>query len=126
MIDLSSRQPMFIIYGIKNCSTMKKAFLALAQRQLPYHFHDYKTSAISAEKIQAWLDQVGPEVLVNKKGTTWKKLSAEQQAAALADRQQLISTLQQYPSILKRPILEHPNGLLVGFDLAAYQQLTAQ
>ena len=114
---------MLTIYGIKNCSTMKKAFLALEQQGLDYQFHDYKKQGISREKIQAWLEQVDVALLLNKKGSTWKKLSAEQQSAALADQTQLIATLMEYPSMIKRPVLEHPQGILVGFDAEQYQQL---
>ncbi|KAA8731282.1 arsenate reductase [Acinetobacter qingfengensis] len=115
---------MLIIYGIKNCSTMKKAFTALEQKNLPYQFHDYKKQGIGAEKLQYWLTLVDANLLLNKKGTTWRKLDDEQQAYALANPQQLIETLIAHPSMIKRPVLEHAKGLLVGFDDIAYQQLS--
>lgn len=114
---------MYTIYGIKNCGSMKKAFTALDENRITYAFHDYKKQAISAEKLQQWLAEVGQEVILNKRGTTWRKLSPEQQSYALENEQQLIETLVSQPSMIKRPVLETPQGLIVGFDEAKYRAL---
>lgn len=115
---------MLKIYGIKNCNSMKKAFTALDAQGLAYEFHDYKKQGMTADKLQAWLEQAGQDLILNKKGTTWKKLSPEQQAYALQNQAQLIETLINYPSMIKRPVLETAQGLVIGFDAEHYQQLT--
>ncbi|MFC3902187.1 transcriptional regulator, Spx/MgsR family [Acinetobacter marinus] len=114
---------MITIYGIKNCNTMKKAFQALDERGVNYQFHDYKKQGIDEDTLKKWLAQAGQALILNKKGTTWKKLSSEQQEAALADEQQLIATLMAQPSMIKRPVLDTGTELLVGFDEAEYAKL---
>ena len=114
---------MLKIYGIKNCSSMKKAFDLLNELGLAYEFHDYKKQGIDAGSLKAWLDAQGQEVILNKKGTTWKKLSEQQQQAALASEAGLIDALAEHSSLIKRPVLQTPQGYIVGFDEAAYRAL---
>lgn len=114
---------MLKIYGIKNCSTMKKAFDLLNELGLAYEFHDYKKQAIDAATVKTWLDAKGAEIILNKKGTTWRKLSEAEQQAALASEAHLIEALTAHSSMIKRPVLETEQGLLVGFDEAAYRNL---
>lgn len=114
---------MLKIYGIKNCSTMKKAFDLLNELGLTYEFHDYKKQAIDAETLKAWLDAKGAEIILNKKGTTWKKLTEAEQQDALASETNLIQTLSAHSSMIKRPVLQTEHGILVGFDEAAYRAL---
>ena len=114
---------MLTIYGIKNCDTMKKAFNALSEQGLTYTFHDYKKQGIDAQTLEAWLKEIGADVLLNKKGTTWKKLSPEQQQYALANDAQLIETLIASPSMIKRPVLDTGYGFIVGFNADQYQKL---
>ena len=102
---------------------MKKAFEQLNAQQVAFEFHDYKKQGITVDKVQTWLEQAGQDVILNKKGTTWRKLTPEQQAYALENQAQLIETLINQPSMIKRPILETAQGLIVGFDAAQYQQL---
>lgn len=102
---------------------MKKAFDALNELKLPYEFHDYKKQAIDAETVKKWLDQIGADLVLNKKGTTWKKLSPEEQTKALSSQENLIETLTTHSSMIKRPILETDKGFIVGFDEATYQNL---
>lgn len=111
------------IYGIKNCNSMKKAFTALEQANIAYEFHDYKKLAIDAETLKYWIAQLGADVVLNKKGTTWKKLSESEQQHALASEENLIQALMTHTSMIKRPILDTGKGLIVGFDEQAYQQL---
>lgn len=115
---------MLTIYGIKSCDTMKKAFTALEQAGLSYTFHDYKKQGIDAETLEKWLKHIDRDVLLNKKGTTWKKLSSEQQNYALENQKQLIETLISNPSMIKRPVLETDKGYLVGFKAEEYQALS--
>jgi len=116
---------MLKIYGIKNCSSMKKAFDLLTELGLAYEFHDYKKQGIDADTLKTWLDQVGQELILNKKGTTWRKLTEAEQQHALASQTQMIETLMAQPSLIKRPVLQTAQGYLVGFDEAAYRAISA-
>ncbi|MFD1769944.1 Spx/MgsR family RNA polymerase-binding regulatory protein [Sphingobacterium suaedae] len=110
---------MIQVYGIKNCNTVKKALTWLDAHQVPYTFHDYKKEPASLEKLLHWEKEVSWEALVNKKGTTWKKLSPIEQAAvnhADAANEVLI----QHNSMIKRPILETKKGLILGFNEDEY------
>lgn len=109
---------MVTIYGIPNCDTMKKARTWLEGQGLAYDFHDYKKVGISAEKLDAWADAVGWEVLLNKAGTTFRKLPDSDKAGI--DRAKAIALMVEQPSLIKRPVLEHPGGVLVGFKPDAY------
>ncbi len=95
---------------------MKKAFDALAAKGQVYEFHDYKKLGIDAATLQNWLQRVDASLLLNKKGTTWRKLSPEQQAYAEQDQAQLIETMIANPSLIKRPVLDTGEALIVGLD----------
>jgi Spx/MgsR family transcriptional regulator len=85
---------------------MKKAFDALNEKGLSYEFHDYKKQGIDAETLKVWLEKIGADTLLNKKGTTWRKLSADEQQFALSSEANLIETLIAHPSLIKRPVLQ--------------------
>ncbi len=106
------------IYGIKNCSTMKKAFDWLEAHHIEYRFHDYKREGIDAATLQRWCTTLGSAMLVNTRGTTWRKLSPTQQA--LAGDADAIGLMQTYPSLIKRPVLDHDGSLLAGFSPDAW------
>ena len=113
---------MIAIYGIKNCDTMKKARAFLDERGLAYVFHDYKAEGIAAEKLLAWIGKVGWETLVNRAGTTFKKLpEAERQGLTEASA---VALMLAQPSMIKRPVLESGAELIVGFDAARYEALS--
>ena len=114
---------MLKIYGIKNCSSMKKAFDLLNELGLAYEFHDYKKQAPTATDVKAWLDAKGADVILNKKGTTWRKLSEQEQQMALSSEENLIDALTTHSSLIKRPVLVTQEGYIVGFDEAAYREL---
>ncbi|MDM1246217.1 Spx/MgsR family RNA polymerase-binding regulatory protein [Acinetobacter sichuanensis] len=107
---------MLKIYGIKNCSSMKKAFDLLNELSIPYEFHDYKKQGIDAETLKRWLNQLGQELILNKKGTTWKKLSEQEQKEALENQDNLIQALIAHSSMIKRPVIEKDEQYVVGFD----------
>lgn len=110
------------LYGIPNCDQVKKARTHLEAAGIDYHFHDFKKAGLSADTVRNWLKQVDLDTLINRKGTTWRALSDEQKAsAATADK--AIALMQQYPSIIKRPVLALDQRLSVGYSDAAYQQL---
>ena len=106
------------IYGIKNCDTMKKARAWLDDHGVSYSFHDYKAEGIHKEKLKAWSDQLGWETLLNRAGTTFRKLS-DSDKEGLNERKALALMLAQ-PSIIKRPVLEAGDKLLVGFKPETY------
>ena len=102
------------IYGIKNCDTMKKARAFLDKNKVGYAFHDYKTAGIDKERLEGWAKKAGWEVLLNKAGTTFKKLP-DKDKEGLTEKKAIALMLAQ-PSMIKRPVLELPRGkLLVGF-----------
>lgn len=111
------------IYGIKNCDTMKKARAALDSAGVAYAFHDYKASGITRQKLEAWIAQLGWEKLVNRSGTTFRKLPEEERADL--DAAKATALMLAHPSLIKRPVLEAQDSLLVGFDPAAYASLKA-
>jgi len=107
------------IYGIKNCDTMKKARAWLDKHGVDYSFHDYKTAGIERERLQQWCKKVGWETLLNRAGTTFRKLP-EKDKNGLDERKAVALMLAQ-PSMIKRPVLELGGGkLLVGFAPALY------
>lgn len=113
-----------MIYGIKNCSSMKKAFDFLDHAGVAYVFFDYKKQAIDRQLLQSWIEQLGLDVVINKRGTTWRKLTDEQKNQT-ENTDTAIALLQAQPSMIKRPIITNAAGevLLVGFDAAAYQAI---
>ncbi len=107
------------IYGIKNCDTMKKARAWLDQRGVDYAFHDYKTVGIERERLEKWASKVGWETLLNRAGTTFRKLP-ERDKNGLTENKAIALMLDQ-PSMIKRPVLELGGGkLLVGFKPETY------
>ena len=108
------------IYGIKNCDTMKKARAWLDDHGVAYDFHDYKTTGIAKDKLKQWSDEVGWETLLNRAGTTFKKLPEADRADL--DQGKAIALMVSQPSMIKRPVLETDAGLLVGFKPEAYAE----
>src|SRR5262249_47475853 len=106
------------IYGIKNCDTMKKARAWLDGRGVKYGFHDYKSAGIDKERLKAWSDELGWEVLLNRAGTTFKKLP-DNDKEGLTERKALALMLAQ-PSMIKRPVLDLGRKRLVGFKPDLY------
>lgn len=102
------------LYGIPNCDTVKKARTWLDRYSLAYTFHDYKKAGADPAQIGAWIAAAGLDLVVNRKGTTFRALSDADKALA-ADSHTAVALLVQQPSIIKRPIAEHPGGILVGF-----------
>ncbi len=116
---------MLKVYGIKNCNSMKKAFDLLTELGLSYEFHDYKKQSIDSATVKTWLDALGQDVVLNKKGTTWRKLSPEEQAQALSSEDALIAALTTHTSLIKRPIIQTTQGFLAGFDESAIRAIQA-
>lgn len=119
-----------IIYGIKSCDTMKKAFTTLDELGIDYDFHDYKKQGIDKDSLQRWVDELGIDKVLNKRGTTWRKLSDERKAAADADVHKAIDLLVENSSMIKRPIIEGEYKekpiLLCGFNEQAVDEVFNQ
>jgi arsenate reductase (glutaredoxin) len=111
----------FTLYGIKNCDTMKKARTWLDGHGVQYEFHDYKASGIDAVSLARWCGKVGWETLLNRSGTTFRKLP-EAQKTDLTERKAVALMLEQ-PSMIKRPVLETGARVLVGFKPELYAGL---
>ena len=112
---------MYIIYGIKNCNTMKKAFTWLDEHQVNYQFHNYKTDGLSAELLNDLLKLVDWQSLLNTRGTTWRKL--DEALRNLIDNQDAaIKVMLANPSILKRPLLIDGKRALLGFSEESYSE----
>lgn len=101
------------LYGIPNCDTVKKARTWLEGRGIAYDFHDYKKAGADAAKLATWTKSMGWETVLNRAGTTFRKLP-DADKAGLDEKKAIVLMLDQ-PSLIKRPVLEHPGGLLVGF-----------
>ena|SRR5665213_1888472 len=106
------------IYGIKNCDTMKKARDWLAAHRVEAAFHDYKASGIDRAHLEAWSRKVGWEVLLNRSGTTFKNLPDDRKQGL--DEARAIALMIEQPSMIKRPVLDLGDRLLVGFKPEAY------
>lgn len=101
------------LYGIPNCDTVKKARSWLADHAIDHGFHDYKKAGIDAAHLERWAAVVGWECLLNRSGTTFRKLEAADKADL--DSARAIGLMIANPSIIKRPVIDHPGGILVGF-----------
>lgn len=111
-----------IVYGIKNCNTVKSALDWLNRNDVEFQFHDYKKSGITEGKLKAWTKQVGWESLVNKRGTTWRQLDEKTQNKVVDD-QSAIALMLEKTSLIKRPLIEKDGKvLLLGFNQEVYEQ----
>jgi len=107
------------IYGIKNCDTMKKARAWLDKAGVDYAFHDYKTAGIDKAHLDRWSKQVGWETLLNRAGTTFRKLPEADKEGLTATK--AMKLMMEQPSMIKRPVLETGKALLVGFKPDDYK-----
>ena len=116
---LTAENPMaFTLYGIPNCDTVKKARVRLDQHGVAYVFHDYKKAGADAETLGLWVDEHGWETILNRAGTTFKKLPEADRADI--DRDKAIALMLAQPSMIKRPVLDLGDRRLVGFKPDAY------
>lgn len=115
-----------ILYGIPNCDTVKKARAWLQEQGLPYQFHDFKKQGVPADRLPGWMAAVGWEKLLNRQGTTWRRLDAAVQAR-VHDAASAAALMQEQPSVIKRPVVEWggtPTGrVTVGFKADAWSGL---
>ncbi|GMM60978.1 arsenate reductase [Novosphingobium pituita] len=111
------------LYGIPNCDTVKKARVWLDGKGLAYTFHDYKKQGADAAQVARWVEQAGLDKVLNKAGTTFRKLADADKADLAADLtgEKAVALMVAQPSLIKRPIVEYPGGLVVGFKPAEWE-----
>ena len=110
-----------LCYGIKNCDTMKKAMAWLTSQGIAYEFIDYKKAGVAEAKLPDWNQRAGWEKLLNTRGLMWKKLSEEERSAV--DAAKALKLMAQYPSLIKRPVLDTGKQLIVGFSPENYAEV---
>ena len=109
------------VYGIKACDTMKKAFSWLDAQGVDYQFHDYKKSGAPEEAVRRWIDTLGWETVINRRGTTWRKLP--ESLRDKMDAEQALKAALDNPSLIKRPMLEKGKLVEPGFKPARYAEI---
>ncbi len=110
---------MTLVYGIKNCDTVKKAKKWLDDANINYQFVDFRADGIDRKKVAHWIQALGWETIVNKRSTTWKQL--DQTARDNMDENSAIEVIMQQPTLIKRPLLESQDTIKVGFKAAEYE-----
>jgi Spx/MgsR family transcriptional regulator len=110
-----------ILYGIRNCDTVKKARAWLDQRGVEYRFHDYKVAGIDTARLHRWCGEVGWEALLNRAGTTFRRLADSQKENL--NREKAVALMLAQPSVIKRPVVELNGKLVVGFKPELYKSL---
>ena len=108
-----------VMYGIRNCDTVKRARAWLAEREVEYAFHDYKAMGVEAALLQQWAREIGWEKLINRSGTTFRKLDPME--TANLDAARALALMHANPSLIRRPIVTGAGRLLVGFDPTTYE-----
>jgi arsenate reductase len=116
---------MTIVYGIPNCASVKKARQWLETHGIEAQFHDFKKLGVTTDLLSHWIDAAGLDSVLNRRGTTWRKLTDEQRATA-ATTAGAIELMISHSSLIKRPVIEHQQQLLLGFDEIRYREVFAQ
>jgi arsenate reductase len=120
-VDMRHESDMALtLYGIKNCDTVKKARAWLEAHKVAYDFHDYKTAGIDKARLQTWVDETGWEVLLNRAGTTFRKLSDADKANLTQAK--AVKLMLDQPSMIKRPVVEGAGKLIVGFKPELFEK----
>lgn len=111
------------LYGIPNCDTVKRARKALGDAGIDHQFHDFRKDGLNLDRVEFWADAVGADTLVNRRGTTWRKLPANAQAAIVSGD---LSLLVDHPTLIKRPVIETADAVIVGFAKTDAEAIIAQ
>jgi arsenate reductase len=111
---------MITVYGIKNCDTVKKACNWLTKNKFDYQFHDFRKEGLNQTKVNQWSSKVDWKVLLNRRSTTWRKLSDDEKDSI--NKTNAIKLMTEQPTLIKRPVIEHNNNVMVGFSEDTYKQ----
>ncbi|MFA7522671.1 MAG: arsenate reductase [Halothiobacillaceae bacterium] len=114
---------MITVYGIPNCDTVRKARAWLDEQGLAYQFHDFKKAEVPGEQLDAWLALFGWETVINRRGTSWRRLSAAERGAMDTNRAR--AAVIANPSLIKRPVVSKDKQTLIGFDADQWQEALA-
>ena len=112
---------MITLFGFKNCDTIKKARQWLAEQGIDYSFHDVRIDGIEAATIEYWIEQSNWETVLNRRGTTWRKLDSQVQATT--NRDNVTALLLEHPAMIKRPVLDIDGEITIGFKPDLYQRI---
>lgn len=112
---------MITLYGIKNCDSVKKAKRWLDGHAVDYHFHDFRVDGLQQQLLNGWLKRVEYTVLLNTRSRTWKELSAEQRDNMRQEK--ALQLMLEFPTLIKRPVMDTGRALLVGFSEESYNSL---
>ncbi|MBE0510210.1 MAG: ArsC family reductase [Chromatiales bacterium] len=112
---------MTTLYGIKNCDTVKKARKWLDQHSIDYRFHDFRQDGLEPTQLHTWSQAVGWETLLNRRGTTWRQLNQAEREEIDEDRALML--MHDLPTLIKRPVLEYQDGVVVGFAEKRYAEI---
>ncbi|MDB2481063.1 ArsC family reductase [Porticoccaceae bacterium] len=112
---------MITVFGIKNCDTIKKARNWLSDQGIEYQFHDFRANGIDRDRIETWIQQAGWETVLNRRGTTWRKLDAAIQDTV--NRDNVAALLAEHPAMIKRPVLDIDGDISIGFKPDLYQSI---
>lgn len=110
-----------ILYGLKNCDTVKKARQWLDAKGIQYRFHDFRADGLSKDQLQQWLGRIGSDTLINNRSTTWKQLTDQDKKLAMGEAASAVVLAN--PTLIKRPVLEHGEEIHVGFSPEDYEKL---
>ncbi len=111
---------MITVYGIPNCDTVKKARAWLAEQGLGYHFHDFKKAGVPKAQLDDWLERFGWETVINRRGTSWRRLPADKRETMDAARACEVALAN--PGLIKRPVVESDGNTLIGFNADEWQE----
>ncbi|MFM8898479.1 MAG: ArsC/Spx/MgsR family protein [Burkholderiales bacterium] len=112
-----------VLYGIPNCDTVKRARAALSAAGREYRFHDFKKSGVPVDLAARWITHCGWQLLINRQGSTWRQLS-EAEKEAVQDERSALALMQSQPSVIKRPVIQWPDGsITVGWDGAVQARI---
>lgn len=111
---------MITVYGIKNCDTVKKACNWLTKNNIDYQFHDFRKDGLTQAKVKQWFSKADWEIFLNRRGTTWRKLSDNEKDSI--NKTKAIKLMVEQPTLIKRPVIEHNGDVIVGFSEDTYKQ----
>ena len=117
-------ETLVILYGIKNCDTVKRARKWLDNRAVDYEFHDFRTDGLSAEPVEQWLKELGWETLINKRSTSWKQLDADTRENMNTETAK--AAIMAQPTLIKRPLLDTGESRFTGFLAENYEKIFTQ